>query len=99
MTHFLSTPWTRASIVTAIVLMMAACGKGQQQTAAPAATDKTAPPPVATVDGSTISRVEYDIYLKSLLQGRPTTELTAEQRNQVLDEMISMQLLAGQEIG
>ncbi|HEY0801940.1 MAG TPA: peptidylprolyl isomerase [Steroidobacteraceae bacterium] len=41
-----------------------------------------------------ISRLQYDIYLKSLLQGRPNTELTAEQRSQVLDEMINMQLLA-----
>jgi len=98
MTQFLSTPWTRASIVTAIVVLMAACGKGQQQAAAPAVADKAAPAPVATVDGSPISRTEYDIYLKSLLQGRPTTELTAEQRNQVLDEMISMQLLAGQAV-
>src|SRR5271155_4973186 len=98
MTQFLSTPWTRASIVTAIVVLMAACGKGQQQAAAPAVADKAAPAPVATVDGSPISRAEYEIYLKSLLQGRPTTELTAEQRNQVLDEMISMQLLAGQAV-
>src|SRR5271155_2517570 len=98
MTQFLSTPWTRASIVTAIVVLMAACGKGQQQAAAPAVADKAAPAPVATVDGSPISRAEYEIYLKSLLQGRPTTELTAEQRNQVLDEMISMQLLAGKAV-
>src|SRR5580692_7582300 len=97
MTHFLSTPWTRVSIVTTIVLLMAACGKGQQA-AAPAAPEKPAAAPVATVDGSPISRVEYDIYLKSLLQGRPTTELTTEQRNQVLDEMVSMQLLAGQAV-
>jgi peptidyl-prolyl cis-trans isomerase C len=95
MTHFLSTPWTRVSIVTAIAVLMAACGKGQQA-AAPAAPEKPAAAPVATVDGSPISRVEYDIYLKSLLQGRPTTELTTEQRNQVLDEMVSMQLLATQ---
>src|ERR1700688_5058721 len=94
MTQFLSTPWTRLSIVTATAVLMAACGKGQQA-AAPAVPEKPAAPPVATVDGSPISRVEYDVYLKSLLQGRPTTELTAEQRNQVLDEMISMQLLAG----
>jgi peptidyl-prolyl cis-trans isomerase C len=97
MTHFLSTPWTRVSIVTTIVLLMAACGKGQQA-AAPAAPEKPAAAPVATVDGSPISRVEYDIYLKSLLQGRPTTELTTEQRNQVLDEMVSMQVLATQAI-
>jgi peptidyl-prolyl cis-trans isomerase C len=95
MTQFLSTPWTRLSIVTATAVLMAACGKGQQA-AAPAAPEKPAAPPVATVDGSPISRVEYDIYLKSLLQGRPTTELTTEQRNQVLDEMVSMQVLATQ---
>jgi peptidyl-prolyl cis-trans isomerase C len=93
----LSTPWTRVSIVTAIAVLMAACGKGQQA-AAPAVADKPAVAPVATVDGSPISRVEYDIYLKSLLQGRPTTELTTEQRNQVLDEMVSMQVLATQAI-
>jgi peptidyl-prolyl cis-trans isomerase C len=97
MTQFLSTPWTRLSIVTAIAVLMAACGKSQQA-AAPAAPEKPAAPPVATVDGSPISRVEYDIYLKSLLQGRPTTELTTEQRNQVLDEMVSMQVLATQAI-
>jgi peptidyl-prolyl cis-trans isomerase C len=97
MSQFLSTPWTRVSIVTAIAVLMAACGKGQQA-AAPAAPEKPAAPPVASVDGSPISRVEYDIYLKSLLQGRPTTELTTEQRNQVLDEMVSMQVLATQAI-
>jgi peptidyl-prolyl cis-trans isomerase C len=95
MTQFLSTPWTRLSIVTATAVLIAACGKGQQA-AAPAAPEKPAAPPVASVDGSPISRVEYDIYLKSLLQGRPTTELTTEQRNQVLDEMVSMQVLATQ---
>ena len=95
MTQFLSTPWTRLSIVTATAVLMAACGKGQQA-AAPAVPEKPAAPPVATVDGSPISRVEYDVYLKSLLQGRPTTELTTEQRNQVLDEMVTMQVLATQ---
>jgi peptidyl-prolyl cis-trans isomerase C len=99
MTQFLSTPWTRVSIVTAIVVLMSACGKGQQAApSAPAAAPTPAPAPVATIDGAPISRVEYEIYLKSLLQGRPTTELTAEQRNQVLDEMISMELLSLQAV-
>jgi len=97
MTQFLSTPWARASIVTAIAVLMAACGKGQQASA-PTAPEKPAAAPVATVDGSPVSRVEYEIYLKSLLQGRPAAELTADQRNQVLDEMISMQLLAAQAV-
>jgi len=95
MSQFLSTPWIRVATVTAFAVCVAACGKGQQA-ATPAATDKAAAPaPVATVDGTPISRTAYDIYLKNLLQGRPT-ELSTEQRGQVLDEMISMQLLASQ---
>jgi peptidyl-prolyl cis-trans isomerase C len=98
MSQFSSTPWTRLFTVTAIAVLMTACGKGQQAMS-PAASTAAAPAvtpvaPVATIDGTPISRTQYEIYLKSLLQGRPTTELTAEQRNQVLDEMISMQLLA-----
>jgi peptidyl-prolyl cis-trans isomerase C len=98
MSQFLSTPWIRIATVTAFALSIAACGKGQPGST-PAAADKTAaaaPAPVATVDGTPISRLEYDIYVKSLLQGRPTAELTTEQRNQVLDELINMQLLAAQ---
>jgi peptidyl-prolyl cis-trans isomerase C len=98
MSQFLSTPWIRIATVAAFALMMTACGKGQQA-ATPAATDKAAPAapaPVATIDGTPISRLEYDIYTKSLLQGRPTTELTTEQRAQVLDELINIKLLASQ---
>jgi peptidyl-prolyl cis-trans isomerase C len=97
MSQFLSTPWTRIATVTAFALVLTACGKGQQ--AAPAAPDKTAaptPPPVATIDGTPISRQEYDLYTKSLLQGRPTADLTTEQKNGILDELISMQMLASQ---
>jgi peptidyl-prolyl cis-trans isomerase C len=98
MSQFLSTPWIRIATVAAFALVMTACGKNQPA-ATPAATDKAAAPapaPVATIDGTPISRLEYEIYLKSLLQGRPTTELTTEQRGQVLDELINMQLLASQ---
>jgi peptidyl-prolyl cis-trans isomerase C len=97
MSQFLITPWTRIATVAAIAIGLTACGKGQQT--APAAADKAAanaPAPIATVDGTAISRTEYDIYLKSLLRGRPTAELTTEQKGQVLDEMINMDLLATQ---
>jgi peptidyl-prolyl cis-trans isomerase C len=99
MSQILSTPWIRVATVIAFAVSIAACGKGQQ--AAPAAPEKTAAPaspPVATIDGTPISRVEYDTYLKSLLRGRPATELTTEQKNQVLDELINMQLLASQAV-
>jgi peptidyl-prolyl cis-trans isomerase C len=97
MSQFSMTPWTRIATVAALAIGIAACGKGQQTP--PAAADKpaaNAPPPVATVDGTAISRTEFDIYLKSLLRGRPTADLTTEQKAQVLDEMINMQLLATQ---
>src|SRR3984957_3664812 len=97
MSQFLSTPWIRIAILTAFAVSVTACGKGQQT--APAAPEKAAAPavpPVATIDGTPISRVEYDTYLKSLLRGRPAGDLTSEQKNQVLDELINMQLLASQ---
>jgi peptidyl-prolyl cis-trans isomerase C len=96
MTQFLSTQWTRVSTVAAITLLLAACGKGQQA-AAPAATDKpTTTPAVAVVDGTSISREAYDDYLKGLLRGKPLTDVTADEKSQVLDQMINMQLIAAQ---
>jgi peptidyl-prolyl cis-trans isomerase C len=96
MTQFLSTQWTRVSTVAAITLLLAACGKGQQA-AAPAATDKpTTTPAVAVVDGTSISREAYDDYLKGLLRGKPLTDVTADEKSQVLDQMINMQLIATQ---
>src|SRR5450432_1448175 len=95
MTQFFSTQWARAATVTAITLLLAACGKGQQASAPPAA-DKPATPPVAIVDGTPISRDAFDDYLKGLLRGKPLTDVTAEEKNQVLDQMINMQLIATQ---
>jgi peptidyl-prolyl cis-trans isomerase C len=100
MTQFFSSPWTRWSAVAACAVMIAACGKGQQAMT-PAASDKpaaAAAPAVATVDGTPISRADYDFYTKRLLQGRAATELTPEQKSQILDEMISMQLMSSQAV-
>jgi peptidyl-prolyl cis-trans isomerase C len=92
-----NTPWA-LSTAAAVAVLLTACGKGQQA-ATPAAGGTTASAPVATVDGTPISRTAYDIYLKSLLQGKqPPPELTPEQKNGVLDELISMQLLATQAV-
>ena len=93
MSQFSRTPWTLASIVIAVA-GLAACGK-TQQAAAPPAAEKPAPVAVAIVNGTPISRTEFDVYVKGLLQGKQQ-ELTADQKNQVLDELISMQLLAAQ---
>jgi peptidyl-prolyl cis-trans isomerase C len=96
MTQFFSAQWTRVSTVAAITLVLAACGKGQQAAAPPAAPDKSATPSVATVNGTPISREAYDDYLKGLLRGKPATDVTPDEKNQVLDQMINMQLIATQ---
>jgi len=97
MTQLFITQWTRVSAVAAITVLLAACGKGQQAAApAPAAADKAATTAVAIVDGTPISRDAFDDYLKGLLRGKPATDVTAEEKNQVLDQMINMQLIAAQ---
>jgi peptidyl-prolyl cis-trans isomerase C len=96
MTQFFSTQWTRVSAVAAITLLLAACGKGQQATTPPPAADKPATPPVAIVNGTPISREAFDDYLKGLLRGKPAADVTADDKNQVLDQMINMQLIAAQ---
>lgn len=94
MTQFLRTPWHTLPALAA-VLALSACGK--QQDAAPAATAAPASPAVATVNGTPISRADFDSFLKSLLQGKPIPpNLTEEQKNQVLDQLITMQLLSAQ---
>jgi peptidyl-prolyl cis-trans isomerase C len=98
MTQFLRTPWHLVSTVAAIGMLLTACDKGQHP-AAPAAPDTAAAPSVAVVNGVAIPRTDYDAFLKNLLQGKPVPpDLTAEQKNQVLDELITMQLVSTQAI-
>jgi peptidyl-prolyl cis-trans isomerase C len=96
MTQFSTAQWTRVAAAAAITILLAACGKGQQAAApAPAAATPTSPA-VATVNGTPITRDAYDDYLKSLLRGKPATDVTPDEKNQVLDQMINMQLIAAQ---
>jgi len=101
MSQFSIAPWARLSTVAAIAVLLGACGKGQQaQAPATAATDKPDPTAVATVNGTPISRATYDIYVKSLLQqsGKSAADLTPEQKAQVLDEMIGMELISAEAV-
>jgi peptidyl-prolyl cis-trans isomerase C len=97
MTQFFRTPWTVVSIVAAIAVVVSACGKGQLA-ATPAVTDPPATPPVAIVNGTPIPRTDYDAFLKNLLQGKPATDVTPEQKSQVLDELVTMQLVSTQAV-
>jgi peptidyl-prolyl cis-trans isomerase C len=89
------TALTRISLATAITLALVACNKPQQAATPP--TPATPPAvPVATVDGKVISKAEYDFYVKQVTQGKGPVQLTPEQRTQVIDELVGMQILAAQ---
>ncbi len=93
MTQVFQAPWARLSTMGAIAFAVCACHK--QQSAVPAIADAPVPVVVATVNGTGISKSEYDFYVKTLTQGKPM-ELTPDQKRQVLDELVSMQLMANQ---
>jgi peptidyl-prolyl cis-trans isomerase C len=96
MTQFLRSSWHVASTLAAAAVLLAACGKGQQSAAPAPSAAAPASPAVATVNGSPIPRADYDAFLKNLLQGKPATDLTPEQKGQVLDELITMKLVSTQ---
>jgi peptidyl-prolyl cis-trans isomerase C len=78
------------------VLALVACSK-------PATTDKPAEaaatpaqPPLATVNGKAISNDLYEAYVKAVTQGKASSELTAEEREQVKEELVRMEVIAQQ---
>jgi peptidyl-prolyl cis-trans isomerase C len=68
------------------LLLLAACKPSEN---APAAK------PVATVNGTAISRDVYDFYVKNVA-GKPSGELSAEQRSQLLDALLRAEVVAQQ---
>jgi peptidyl-prolyl cis-trans isomerase C len=73
------------------VLALAAC---QQQGAGhPAAGDGA---PVATVNGTPITHEFFDFYLKGIPRLKSPSDLTAEQRDLALDNLVRLQLVAQQ---
>jgi peptidyl-prolyl cis-trans isomerase C len=96
MTQFFQMPWGRRLAVAAAALVVAACSKSPQ-TAAPAVPEKSVPAPVATVDGTAISRAAFDEYVKEL-SSKANTEFTPEQKSQILDDVVNMQLISAQSL-
>jgi peptidyl-prolyl cis-trans isomerase C len=96
MSDYFKAPWVRLSAVAAAALILAACNKAGQPATPAAAAAKPDTDSVATVNGSPISRTAFDVYLTSLMQGKSTADLTSEQKGQILDQLISMQLLSAQ---
>ncbi|MGA2396797.1 MAG: peptidylprolyl isomerase [Steroidobacteraceae bacterium] len=80
--------------LVAAVTLLAACNKAPEN-ATPATTTPAAPV-VAIVNGVSLTRPEFDIYEKNLLRNAKVQSLTPDQQNQVLDDLITMQVMAAQ---
>jgi peptidyl-prolyl cis-trans isomerase C len=83
------------SIVPAACVFLLALGGCQKLHAPAAAAPKLAEKPVATVNGVPISRAMFDYYAKNTA-GKAAAELTAEQRGQLLDNLIRGEVVAQQ---
>ncbi|HEY0768661.1 MAG TPA: peptidylprolyl isomerase [Steroidobacteraceae bacterium] len=82
---------SRILLLAATLAVLGAC---QPKTAV---TTGDTSPPVATVDGSPISRDFYEFYIKGIT-GKSSTELTPQQRDVALDNLIRARLV-GEEAG
>src|SRR5271156_3632015 len=81
--------------LVAAVTLLAACNKAPEN-AAPATTATPGAPVVAIVDGVALTRPEFDIYEKNLLRNSKAQSQPAEQQNKVLDDLVTMQVMAAQ---
>ncbi len=86
-----------AAVLALSLLSLTACAKKPDAAAPQAAAAPV--DAVANVNGTAISREAYDFYVKSLTRGsKDASQLTPDQRSQVLDQLVSMQLMADQAI-
>jgi peptidyl-prolyl cis-trans isomerase C len=78
-------------IVLAALAAVAGCNK--KDATAPATPAAAATPPVATIDGRAISAEFFDYYAKNRAN-KPAAELTAEEKQQLLDGLIGFMIAA-----
>jgi peptidyl-prolyl cis-trans isomerase C len=81
-------------LVLAGALALVGCKPGGSGGSASTDT-KSSGPPVATVNGEPISREFYEFYVKGVA-GKPSSELSPEQRNQLLDNLVRAKVVADQ---
>ncbi|MFT3905208.1 MAG: peptidylprolyl isomerase [Steroidobacteraceae bacterium] len=77
-------------LIVATVALLAACSQSKDGAAA-----KPAGETVATVNGTAISKELFEFYAKNVA-GKPVAELSAEQRTQLLDNLVNGELVAQQ---
>jgi peptidyl-prolyl cis-trans isomerase C len=78
------------------LLALAACTKTATPDKAAAATATPAQPPLVTVNGKPISNELFEAYAKAVTQGKAPSELSAEEREQVREELVRVEVLAQQ---
>lgn len=86
----------RVLLVVALLPAIAACAPKPSAPTLP--TTLGTGPAVATVNGTAIGQDFYNYYVKRATNGKTPADLTPEQRNQVLDELIRLELLAQQAV-
>ncbi len=74
---------------------LAACQQGTNGAAASKDAKDPSAEPVATVDGKTITRNNFDFYVKAAT-GKTTADLSPEQKQEALDSIVRLQLIAAQ---
>jgi peptidyl-prolyl cis-trans isomerase C len=80
---------TRSTTVLAVLFgLLCACTRPAEDT-----TTMSATPPVATVNGKPISTEFFDVFLTAAT-GQPADKATAEQKSQLLDQLLNMSVAA-----
>ncbi len=85
----------RILCLTATLVALAACQQSKSPAGAASESSSSSSPAVASVDGTPISRDFYEFYIKGVT-GKTSSDLSPEQRNQALDNLIRAQLIAGE---
>ena len=87
--------YARIVVVAAVLTALAACQPNNGASSSAAGSDTSAV--VATVNGTPITENFLDTYVKALSQGKASAStITADQRSQVIDQLIRTQLVAQQ---
>ena len=87
--------YARIVVVAAVLTALAACQPNNGASSSAAGSDTSAV--VATVNGTPITENFLDTYVKALSQGKASAStITADQRSQVVDQLIRTQLVAQQ---
>jgi peptidyl-prolyl cis-trans isomerase C len=79
--------------VTCMALALAACGKQADKPAAATAAAAPASPPAVTVNGKAIAQQTFEVYASGLAR-KPYAELSPEDREEIRERLVRMELLA-----